>query len=85
MLHGTRGRSVNRLRIGFLLTAIFGSIYGAVGLFDSLLNFGIGMAVAGAAIVGYGLSDWLEDRHDARIYQTRQAVWARRCLEDHEQ
>ena len=73
---------MTRLRIGFLLTAIIGVVYGAAGIFDSLTHFGIGMAVAGAAILGYGCLDYIEDRHDTRIYETRQAVWARRCLED---
>lgn len=73
---------MNRLRIGFLLTAIIGALYSSAGIFDSLTQFGIGMAVAGAAILGYGCLDYIEDRHDAQIYQTRQSVWARRCLED---
>lgn len=68
----------NRLRIGFTLTAIIAALYSAAGLFDSLTHFGIGLAVAAAALIGHGCLDYCEARHDQRIADTRQRVWARR-------
>ena len=56
---------MNRLRIGFALTVIIASIYAASGLFTSLLDFGIGVAVAALAMCGYGALDYVEDhRHE---------------------
>ena len=41
---------------------MLGSMFAAVGLLDSLTQFGIGTAVAAAALVGYGLCDFLKER-----------------------
>jgi hypothetical protein len=53
---------MNRVRIGLVLTIIIGFLYASFGLFESLTKFGVGIAVAAAAAVGYGLCDYLEVR-----------------------
>jgi len=53
---------MNRLRIGFALTTILGTLFGFTGLFSSITEFSIGIAVAGAGLIGYGLCDWLDNR-----------------------
>ena len=37
-------------------------MYAFTGLFTSLTDVGVGMAVAAAGVVGFGLCDWIEDR-----------------------
>lgn len=69
---------MTRLRIGFALSLIIGSIYAAGGLLTSLAQFGIGLAICCLAIIGYGLCDFIETNHDERVAQAREAVWARR-------
>ena len=64
-----------RIRIGLHLTAIFGLLYAAFGLFESLTKFAVGIVVVCLAIIGCGLLDTLEDR---RLYQGREKVWQRR-------
>jgi hypothetical protein len=73
---------MNRIRFGALLTAILGVIYGAAGLMESVTSFGIGMAVAAAAITLYGLLDFIETSRDERIRRQRLDVWFRRDLEE---
>lgn len=69
---------LNRLRIGFALTAIIGALYAAAGLFDSLTHFSTGVIVTSLAVIGVGLVDYCEARTSQRIAATRAAVWARR-------
>ena len=71
---------MNRLRIGFALTIVIGSIYAAAGLFDSLLDLSAGVVVAMCGVIGLGCIDYLDARRDERIYRERVAVWARRDL-----
>lgn len=51
---------MTRIRIALVITMLLGAIYASTGLLTSLRDFGIGVAVAAAALVGYGLCDWLE-------------------------
>lgn len=51
---------MNRIRIGLLLPTILGSIYAFSGLLTSLREFGIGIAIVSAAIVGHGLVTFIE-------------------------
>ena len=53
---------MSRIRFGMFITMLLGSIYAAAGLMTSLRDFGIGMAVAGTAVLGWGLCEWMEDR-----------------------
>lgn len=69
---------MNRIRIGMAISVVIGVIYAAAGLFDSLTNFGLGLAVASLGVIGYGLCDFIEDRHMHAMHQGREAVWARR-------
>lgn len=69
---------MNRMRIGFAISILLGAIYAGGGLFTSLTEFGIGLAVACLGIIGYGLCDFIEAHHDDAIAQSREAVWARR-------
>lgn len=69
---------MNRIRIGMALSIVIGSIYAAAGLLDSLTDFGIGLAVACLGVIGYGLCDFIEDRHMHAMHEGREAVWARR-------
>lgn len=50
---------MNRLLVGFALTAIIGLLYTAVGLFDSLLQLGIGVALVCVGVIGYGAVDYI--------------------------
>lgn len=52
---------MNRLRIGFSITALLGITYAAVSLLDSLTGVGVGLAVAAAAVIGYGLIEFIEE------------------------
>lgn len=69
---------MNRIRIGMALSVLIGVMYGAAGLLTSLTEFGIGLIVASLGVIGYGLCDFVEDRHMEEMHQGREAVWARR-------
>ena len=69
---------MNRLRIGFAITILFGAIYAAAGLFESLADLSLGIIVSMLGVIGLGAIDYLEARRDNRIYQERLAVWTRR-------
>lgn len=47
-------------RLGLALIMLCGSAYAVVGLFDSLREFGIGLAVVASASVLGGLVDWMD-------------------------
>jgi hypothetical protein len=66
---------MTRIRIGLFLTMILGTVYAAAGLFSSLRDFGIGVAVVAVAACGQGLVTYI---HDQQIVQQRVQVWARR-------
>jgi hypothetical protein len=51
---------MTRLRVGLILTMLIAAMFAAASLFDSLTNFGIGVAVASVAAVAYGLCDWVQ-------------------------
>lgn len=70
--------ATRRIRIGLALTFLAGVIYGFSGLMSSVAEFLTGMAVAMAALLGYGLLDFIEARRDERLHRTRAEVWARR-------
>lgn len=69
---------MNRIRIGMAISVLIGAMYAATGLFESLTQFGIGLAVVGLGMVGYGLCDFIESHEDEAMARGRQAVWARR-------
>ena len=69
---------MNRVRIGMAISVLLGVMYAGCGLLDSLTDFGIGLAVACLGVIGYGLCDFVEDRHMHTMHQGREAVWARR-------
>lgn len=69
---------MTRLRIGFAITILLGTIYAAAGLFESLTDLSLGVIVSMLGLIGLGAIDYLENRRDNRIYQERLAVWARR-------
>ena len=50
------------VRVALFITAFLGALWAVVGVFTSPQEVGVGMAVAAASIVGWGLCDWLEDR-----------------------
>jgi L-lactate permease len=54
---------MNRLRIGLVMSMIIGLLYASFGIFESLTKFGVGVAVAAAAVVGLGLLDFLKARN----------------------
>jgi hypothetical protein len=62
---------VSRLRAGFIVMILLGSIYAACGLLVSLTDFGIGVAVAAAGVIGWGWADYSSRREDrpSREYQ----------------
>jgi uncharacterized membrane protein len=64
-----------RVRIGLHLTAIFGLLYAAFGLFESLTKFAVGIVVVCLAIIACGLLDTFEDQ---RLADDREKVWQRR-------
>lgn len=72
---------MNRLRIGFALTAIIGVIYAGSGLFDSLTQFAIGICVACIGITGYYGAEYVEARNREELARYRAEVWHRRNLE----
>ena len=67
-----------RVRIALAVTFLLGVIYGFSGLLSSVAEFLTGMAVALAALLGYGLLDFIESHRDERLHRTRIEVWARR-------
>lgn len=69
---------MNRIRIGMAISVLLGTIYASAGLFDSLTQFGIGVAVVCLGVVGYGLCDFIETHENETISRGREAVWARR-------
>ena len=69
---------MNRIRIGCAITVLLATMYAATGLLTSLTDFGIGLVIASAGVIGYGLCEHLASRHDQRITTTRAQVWARR-------
>ena len=70
--------ATRRIRIGLAVTALMGVIYGFSGLMSSVTEFLVGMAVALAALLGYGALDFVESRRDERLHRTRIEVWSRR-------
>lgn len=72
---------MNRIRIGCALTALAALLYGATGLLVSLTQFGVGIAVAAAAICVYGAVDFIEAHRDEKLARYRAEVWHRRDLE----
>ena len=72
---------MNRIRFGLAVTVMLGAIYACAGLFESLTQFGIGLAVSAAAVIGYGLIDFLQSQRDEKLYRHRLEVWARRDAE----
>lgn len=75
---------MNRIRIGCAITALAALLYGATGLLVSLTQFGVGLAVAAAAICAYGLIDFIEAHRDEQLARYRAEVWHRRDLEKRE-
>lgn len=69
---------MNRLRIGFAITVLLGTIYAFAGLFDSLQHFSAGLIAAALGFIGLGAVDYVETRNDNRILEERIAVWERR-------
>ena len=69
---------MNRIRIGMAISVLLGTMYATAGLFDSLTQFGLGLAVASLGVIGYGLCDFIEDRQMEEMHRARHAVWARR-------
>ncbi len=65
-------------RVACAITVLIGTMYAATGLLTSLTDFGIGLVVASAGAIGYGLCDYLATRRDHNITTTRAQVWARR-------
>lgn len=75
---------MNRTRIGCAITILIGLIYAASGLVESLFHFGIGLAVASAGLIGYGLCDFIDSHRDEQLRRHRAEVWHRRDLEARE-
>ncbi len=73
--------NLNRIRIGCAITVIIGLVYAGSGLVESLTQFGIGMAVASVAVIGYGLCDFIDSHRDEQLRRHRAEVWHRRDLE----
>jgi hypothetical protein len=63
------------------VTMLAGAMYAACGLFTSLTDFGVGVAVSAAAVVGQGLLEHLHHTDAKVMARYRADVWARR---DHE-
>ena len=63
-----------RIRVGLAVTFLLGVIYGFSGLMSSVAEFLTGMGVALAALLGYGLLDFIEARRDERLHRTRVEV-----------
>ena len=68
---------MSRLRVGFIVTILLGSMYAMCGLLVSLTDFGVGVAVAAAGVIGWGWVDYSYGRDD-RLRDLRDQVWCRR-------
>jgi len=68
---------VSRLRAGFIVMILLGSIYAACGLLVSLTDFGVGVAVAAAGVIGWGWVDY-SYRREENLRDLRDQVWCRR-------
>lgn len=73
---------MTRIRIGLIITGIFGVIYAAAGLLSSLTDFGIGVAVVCVATILHGLVTYVDESETTRMQQFRDTVWYRRDRED---
>ena len=62
---------MSRIRIGLVFTMVLGCTYAAFGLLISLRDFGIGIAIASAGLVMYGLFDFIEDCDRERAHRER--------------
>lgn len=65
---------MNRIRFALTATILLGSTYAAFGLIISLRDFGIGIAVAAAAMIGHGLLDFLQDHHHEHNQRRQEAI-----------
>ena len=65
---------MSRLRAGFIVTILLGSMYAMCGLLVSLTDFGVGVAVAAAGVIGWGWVDYSYRREE----NLRDQVWCRR-------
>ena len=68
---------MSRLRAGFIITILLGSMYAAAGLLVSLTDFGVGVAVAAFGVLGWGWVDY-SYRRDENLRVLREQVWSRR-------
>lgn len=66
------------LRIVLFIVMLLGAMWGFAGLLESLTQFGVGLAVAGTAMLAYGFLDFLDAHRDERIHRERVEVWQRR-------
>ena len=76
-----KDKSMNKIRFGLAATMLLGAIYAGFGLLISLRDFGIGLAVAAAAMVAYELTIFIESAGQDREWRRREErkqVWARR-------
>lgn len=75
---------MNRLRVGFAVTILVGTMFATASLLDSLVNFSVGLIVACCGLIGIGAIDYAQARQDWRDERTamqRAAVWERRDTE----
>ena len=49
-------------RVILWLIGFLGTLWAVIGIFNTLPDVGLGMAVAAASVLGWGLLDWLEER-----------------------
>lgn len=68
---------MSRLRAGFIVTILLGSMYAMCGLLVSLTDFGVGVAVAAAGVIGWGWVDY-SYRREENLRDLRDQVWCRR-------
>lgn len=71
---------MNRIRFALAATMLLGTIYAGFGLLISLRDFGIGLAVAAAAMVAYELTVFIEtgaQNKQWRQRELRKQQWAR--------
>ena len=68
---------MSRLRVGFIVTILLGSMYAMCGLLVSLTDFGVGVAVAAAGVIGWGWVDY-SYRREENLRNLRDQVWCRR-------
>lgn len=72
---------MNKIRFGLAATMLLGTVYAGFGLLISLRDFGIGLAVAAAAMVAYELTVFIETGAQDKQWrrrEEREQVWARR-------